>query len=382
MKVAVIGAGMQAEAICFDLVKQEDVDEILLVDLDAAKIDGIVSRIGGTKIVPLVVNASCQYPFVDELKAFGPAAVLSAAPYHLNLFLMAAALEVPCHFCDLGGSNDVLEKQKEFSHWAEKYEVSVISATGLAPGLPGHIIADALVDFDSVDEVHVRVGGVPAEKGGLLDYSLVFSAEGLFNEMGGHARVLRAGVPATEEALTGVEHLFFPDVGHMEAFVTTGALSTLPESFAGQIQELDYKTIRYPGHAKFFITAKRLGLMSLDPIEVDDADVQPRKVFEAVAGKALDTNAPDLILMKTTVKGIMGGKVANRIYQMVVRPADGLSAMARATAFPASIVLLMLARGEVSMTGFAPLEKSIEPKKFMEELAARGIQIEVIDLPG
>ncbi len=70
-----------------------------------------------------------------------------------------------------------------------------------------------------------------------------------------------------------------------------------------------------------------------------------------------------------------GGKALR--YDIVDRydPATGLSAMMRTTAFPASIVALMMARGQTTSKGALPQERCIPPDLFMKELAARAIRV-------
>lgn len=53
----------------------------------------------------------------------------------------------------------------------------------------------------------------------------------------------------------------------------------------------------------------------------------------------------------------------------------GLSAMMRTTAFPASIIAQMMARGETKGAGAIPQERCVPPERFVEELSARNIQI-------
>src|ERR1044072_7174306 len=123
-------------------------------------------------------------------------------------------------------------------------------------------------EVDQLDEIHIRVGGLPQNPRPPLDYQIVFSVEGLINEYVERARVIREGQLVEVESLTELETLDFPDpYGRMEAFQTSGGTSTLPETFAGRVKELDYKTIRYPGHCARFRLLLALRLATSETVE-------------------------------------------------------------------------------------------------------------------
>ena len=123
------------------------------------------------------------------------------------------------------------------------------------------LAAHGAARFSGLDELHIRVGGLPQTPRPPLDYQIVFSVEGLINEYVERARVIRGGRIVEVESMTEVESLDFPaPFGAMEAFQTSGGTSTLPETFSGRVRELDYKTIRYPGHCERFRLLTDLGL--------------------------------------------------------------------------------------------------------------------------
>jgi lysine 6-dehydrogenase len=161
----------------------------------------------------------------------------------------------------------------------------------------------------------------------------------------------------------------------MEAFQTSGGTSTLVETFLGKVGALDYKTIRYPGHCAKFKTMIDLGLCSSTPIDVDGTPVKPRRVLGELLVKNLPHDEPDVVLVRVEFAG--GGRTLR--YDIIDRsdPATGLSAMMRTTAFPASIVALMMARNETTSKGALPQERCIPPQLFMDELAKRNIDVQV-----
>ncbi|HEU4523258.1 MAG TPA: saccharopine dehydrogenase C-terminal domain-containing protein, partial [Thermoanaerobaculia bacterium] len=197
---------------------------------------------------------------------------------------------------------------------------------------------------------------------------------GLINEYIEPARVIRNGKITVVESMTEVEALDFPaPFGRMEAFQTSGGTSTLPETFAGKVRELDYKTIRYPGHCEKFKTMIDLGLCSSDVVAVDGVTVAPRRVLGEMLMRNLPSDGPDVVLVRVEFLG--DGKRLR--YDIIDRQDEstGLSAMMRTTAFPASIVALMMARGQTSPKGALPQERCVPPALFMEELAKRRIDV-------
>src|ERR671917_551892 len=164
-----------------------------------------------------------------------------------------AAVGAGTNFCDLGGNNAVVDAELALDAEARAAGVNVIPDCGLAPGMVSVLAAHGAARFERLDELHIRVGGLPQTPRPPLDYQIVFSVVGLINEYVERARVIRGGQVVEVESLTEIEALEFPaPFERMEAFQTSGGTSTLPDTFHGRLQELDYKTIRYPGHCEQF----------------------------------------------------------------------------------------------------------------------------------
>ena len=231
--------------------------------------------------------------------------------------------------------------------------------------------------FDETREIHIRVGGLPQNPKPPLAYQLVFSVEGLINEYIEKARVVRGGEIKEIESMTEIENLAFDGFPALEAFQTSGGTSTLPETFAGRIKELDYKTIRYAGHCEKFKTLIDLGLCSSEEILADYVKVKPRRVLAELLQSRLPADEPDYVLIRLEFAGTKIGQTKRLRYDIVDKYDDRtrLSAMMRTTAFPASIVAQMMAQGAVKMRGATPQENSIDAEKFVAELARRNIKI-------
>ena len=174
-----------------------------------------------------------------------------------------------------------------------------------------------------------------------------------------------------------IETFDFPSFGNVEAFQTSGGTSTLPETYSGRVRELDYKTVRYPGHCAQFRLLIDLGLASSEMIEVDGARVSPRRVLCEMLLRHLPADEPDLVLILVEFRGISKNRSQTLRYHIIDRfdPETGLSAMMRTTAFPASIIAQMMARGDIEQKGAIPQERCVPPDSFVEELAARNINL-------
>ena len=178
--------------------------------------------------------------------------------------------------------------------------------------------------------------------------------------------------------MTELETLEFENFPALEAFQTSGGTSTLPDTFLGKIRELDYKTIRYAGHCDKFKTMIDLGLCSSEEIVADGVRVKPRKVLGELLQKNLPADEPDYVLVRLEFVGTAGGETKRLRYDIVDKfdAETNLSAMMRTTAFPASIIAQMMAKGGVEMRGATPQEKAIDARKFVAELAKRNINIQ------
>jgi lysine 6-dehydrogenase len=373
MKMLVLGAGRMGLGAVHDLVAQSDVTGVTVVDADGSKAREIAARYGD-RVSAQQIDCNDDKAVVELMR--GHASAISCVNYWLNERLARAAIEAGTNFCDLGGNNDVVDAELALDAQARAAGVNVIPDCGLAPGMVAVLVAHGAQQFKSLDEIHIRVGGLPQDPKPPLDYQLVFSVEGLINEYIEPARVIRDGKVVTVESMTEVESLEFPaPFGRMEAFQTSGGTSTLVETFLGKVRELDYKTIRYPGHCDKFKTMIDLGLCSSEPLNVDGATVKPRRVLGDLLVKNLPHDEPDVVLVRVAFVG-EGRRLT---YDIIDRydPDTGLSAMMRTTAFPASIVALMMARGQTTTKGALPQERCIPPDAFMGELAKRKIDVRV-----
>ena len=360
----------------FDLVHNSpDVSGVTIADVDRARAEETAEKVGTDRIEAEQIDAA-DYEQVIALMSRHDSAI-SCVNYWYNEELSRAAIETATNFCDLGGNNYVVDSQLALDTEAKAAGINIIPDCGLAPGMVSVLAMHGAAKFDELREIHIRVGGLPQYPQSPLNYQLVFSVEGLINEYIEVARVIRDGQITEVESMTEIEELEFEGFPPLEAFQTSGGTSTLPDSFVGKIRELDYKTIRYAGHCEKFKTMIDLGLCSSEELVVDYAKVKPRKVFGELLQKHLPADGPDYVLVRLDFVGDKGGETRRLRYDIVDRQDEttGLSAMMRTTAFPASIIAQMMARGDVLEKGATPQEKAIDPDTFVAELQKRNISI-------
>jgi lysine 6-dehydrogenase len=378
MKILVLGAGRMGLGAAYDLAHNSpEVEAVTVADVDGERARAVVETVAGAKLTAAQVDVEDSARVVSLMR--GHDAAVSCVTYFHNLALARAAIEARTNFCDLGGNNTVVDAELALDAEARAAGVNIIPDCGLAPGMVAVLAAHGAERFDELEAVHIRVGGLPLSPKPPLDYQIVFSVEGLINEYVERARVVRGGRIVEVESMTELEELEFPaPFGRMEAFQTSGGTSTLPDTFLGRIRELDYKTIRYPGHCARFKLLIDLGLASGEEVDLGGARVSPRKLLGEMLVRHLPADEPDVVLVRLEFRGRAGRATRRLRYDIIDRfdERTRLSAMQRTTAFPASIVAQTMARGLTTAKGALPQERCIPPAPFVAALAARGIRID------
>jgi len=375
MKVLVIGAGMMGSALAYDLAHSESVEKVILADIDLRRAKHVAESIG-EKVNPVELDINYYDDVIDLMGQVD--ATCGATSYNHNVLLTKAAIETGKHFCDLGGNMDVVYKQMELNDKAKKANVLILPNCGLAPGLAAILGAGGAKRFEKVDEIHLRVGGLPKHPQPPLNYMLVFSVEGLINEYLEPAEVIRNGEVKLVDSMDDLEELEFPPpFGKVEAFNTSGGVSTLTRMFKGKVNNLDYKTIRYKGHYEKFKTLLDLGFASSEPIMVGNSLRTAREVFQELLKKKLPSTGPDLILMRVWIKGTINGQQKTLAYEMIdyYDEKAKISAMMRTTSFPTSIIAQMVVNGTITARGVLPPEECVPVEPLIEELKKRNIII-------
>jgi lysine 6-dehydrogenase len=374
----VLGAGLQGAACAWDLLRSQGVTRVTIADLHTDRLPAFLaaSRSERLTVAQLDVN---DHAAVRALMQSHDAA-MSALPYYFNGHMAALAVEGNCHFSDLGGNTEIVLEQKKLHDRARDCGLSVIPDCGLAPGMVNILAAEGIRRLDKVERVKVYVGGLPQHPEPPLNYQIVYSLEGALDYYTTPSWILRDGRPVQVDALSELEAVDFPaPVGTLEAFHTAGGISTLPFKYEGQVDVMEYKTLRYPGHVAIMRPIRELGLIDNTPIMVKGHQVVPRDVFiAAVHPKLHKPKGQDLVALLVKVSGAAGGAPREVTFRLVDRydAEHGISAMMRATAFSLSITGQMQADGRVTLKGVHTPDEAIPFTEYVRELGERGVRIE------
>ena len=392
MKLLVIGSGMMGSAAAFDMARMSNVSSVTLADADAKRVREVAQRVnkitGEKKVRAVALDASDEKAAAKVMR--GHDAALSAVPYFLNLGLARAAVEARCHFADLGGNNTVVRQELALSKKAEQRGVSIAPDCGLSPGMAS-ILGGELVRRlgGRADALRLYVGGLPEQPTPPFHYQLVFSVEGLINEYVEPARILRKGRLTTIDPLTEPEDFHIAGFSPLVAFHTSGGTSTLPETFEGRVGECFEKTLRYPGHYDLLCELKELGLFSSEKMKFGKVELSPRAMMSRIFEGKFASKGPDVCIMRLEAhesvnrpgaRGLLGGRLKGRVasFTMVDHydPKTDTSAMMRTTAFPASIVVQMMASGAITRRGGVLQERDVPADLFLQEIEKRGVRID------
>jgi lysine 6-dehydrogenase len=377
MKAVVLGVGKMGMAIAYDLCHSPGVHQVTIVDADERRVNAAAIPLPKEKIKKVTCDLRDQAQVTALLR--GNDVAVSATDYSLHEVATRAAIEAGCHLCDLGGNIHVVARQRALSAEAEKAGVCIIPDCGLAPGMAGLLGVYGLEKLDRADSIKLRVGGLPRHPKPPLNYKLVFSVRGLINEYLELSEILLNGQITRVPSLIGLESLEFgAPLGTLEAFNTSGGASTLPETLQGRIKNLDYKTLRYPGHAQLIKAFFDLGFFSEQEKVINGVRINPRQFSEALLEEACTNDDTDVVAVWVEVVGEKDGKPARwtaRIYDEA-DPSTGHSAMMRTTSYPTSIIAQLLGAGEVKARGVIPAELCVPLGRFVAELAPRKIIVE------
>ncbi len=375
MRMLVLGAGLQGSACAYDLLQNDDVAEVRLADVHVEHLPDFLAPFSGPRLLPTSLDVRDRDAVLGAMR--GCAAVMSAIPYYFNYEMAQLAVQAGVHFCDLGGNTEIVFKQKQLDADAKRKNITVIPDCGLAPGMVNILAQYGIEQMDAVDSVKIFVGGLPQHPEPPLNYMLVYSLEGALDYYTTLSWVLRNAKRTQVPALSEIEPVHF-DFADLEAFHTAGGLSTMAFRYEGKVPTMEYKTLRYPGHAKLMADIRALGLLDLEPVEVKGMNVVPRDAFIAsVMPKLHKPHGHDLVALRVVVTGTKGGKPAAKTFELVDRydAKHHISAMMRTTGYSLSITGMMQARGEIKPAGVHTPDECVPAVPYIDALRKRGIDI-------
>ena len=343
-KVAVVGAGKIGSTVV-DLLVGSGSYSVILIDQSGEALAEFAGR-------ERVETAALAIDNPDQIEGAlaGCFAVVNCAPYHLTIAVARAAKVADAHYLDL--TEDVASSRVVRDLSADA-ATAFIPQCGLAPGFITIAAWDLIKHFDQLHDVRLRVGALPRYPSNALNYNLTWSTDGVINEYCEPCEAIVNGklreTPAMEEreefALDGVTY---------EAFNTSGGLGTLCETWAGRVRNLDYKTVRYPGH-------RELMKFLLD----DLALAADQELLKDILRKSMPATMQDVVLVFVTVSGMKNGVLLQEVFARKIfaerDPAAPLSAIQITTAAGICAAVDLFREGRLPSSGFIRQEQVALP---------------------
>jgi lysine 6-dehydrogenase len=383
MKILVLGAGLMGPAAAFNAMSDAQVSRVTLCDMDRQQWDAAQAKLGnmrgGDKLTFAPLDLHDQASAVQLMADYD--VIVAALPKPAIPLGIRAAAKAGKPLVDL--SWPLEQTLAELRRQVEEAGTLVVLGCGVEPGLTEIMARHLAEKLDRVDELHIKCGGIPAEPGPPLGYKIVFGGRQLpLREA--DSPVVADGKLGLVPRYSGVERVVFAGVGECEAW-HEGFMPWLLDLEALQgLQVGTQKTVRWPGYAAKVTLLKELGLLSLEPLEVDGVQVAPKKLLDALLYPRvrMEEGERDITLLRVEVWGAKDGQPRRYQVDMVDRydEALGFTSMARTTAFTGAIVARMIARGEIQARGILTPERLVTGALFerlLAELAEVNVRFEM-----
>jgi saccharopine dehydrogenase-like NADP-dependent oxidoreductase len=272
-------------------------------------------------------------------------AVLSCLPFHLNARLARIAHDAGIHYFDL--TEDV-PTTKAIIELSATSKGLMAPQCGLAPGFVGIVGADLIASLDDCRSCKMRVGALPQNPTGLMGYAFNWSPEGVVNEYLNDCEVIENGEIKWVSPMEWLEDIYIDGV-KLEAFTTSGGLGTMCETYVGRVGNIDYKTMRYPGHAaqmNFFFHELLMR--------------ERRKEAGEILVNAKPPVQDDVVYVHVAAEGTQNGRMERREfvrgYRPVVVAGKARTAIAWTTAGSVVAIIEMVRDGKLPNSGYLKQE--------------------------
>jgi lysine 6-dehydrogenase len=384
MKVLVLGVGKMGYGLLKDLTAQREVDEVVAADASLEGAKAVVARVGSDKVKRVEkVDVTDRKATVRLIKGFD--VVAGGLPRQFCDGAIAATIEAGVDWADIAANFGTVFSQHEA---AKKAGVTVVPHIGLDVGTDRVLCGVGARKLDEVEGFYVGCGGFP-QKGtpgyyNPINYKISWYWPFAVNSNLGVCRCLKGGKLVDIPILSDPTEIVFPEpLGKLEAY-TNGSLVDVVEHLGLKgVKDAYAQTIRWPGHCEMWRRLRDLHFLDAEPVKVRGVDVSPIELWYALGEKWLqyEPGEGDAICQRVIVSGKKGGRSAAWTYEFMDfgDEKEKLTAMARTTAFPCSIVAKMIAKGQMKMPGVIhPVKIGYDEELsaiFFKEMAKRRIKI-------
>jgi saccharopine dehydrogenase-like NADP-dependent oxidoreductase len=354
-RVLLLGAGKIGRMIAKLLSQAGDYD-VVVGDMSEQALERLRRQSG---VATHVIDARNQAGLREYMR--GCDTVISALDFRSNPPVAAAAVEAGLNYFDLTEDVETTRRVREIAVSSQPGRV-VMPQCGLAPGFISIVASRLTRAFDAIDTVHMRVGALPQFPSNALKYNLTWSTDGLINEYCNLCEVIYDGSRIDVLPLEGLETFSMNGVRY-EAFNTSGGLGTLCETLNGRVRELNYKTIRYPGHRDLVMFLVNDLMLS-----------RRREVLKDILEQAIPVTFQDLVVTFCTVTGRRNHQLvqvsdARTIYSQLI-DGEAWSAIQITTAAGVCAALDLAVTGKLPHDGFVRQEE-IDYDDFLENRFGR-----------
>lgn len=297
-RVLIVGAGKIGPLIAVLLASTKDYEVHLAdINIESSYLTRIIAKVPTIKLVQL--DATDNEQVKNFLQKNSMQTIVSSLPYYCNIAIAKLAKEFNLNYFDL--TEDV-RTATTVADLANYVKGVMVPQCGLAPGFISVVANDLMKRFSAIDTVKMRVGALPINISNALQYALTWSTDGLINEYGNLCHAIEHGQAVMVPALEGLEQIEIDGLSY-EAFNTSGGAGTLIHSYLGQVRQLNYKTIRYPGHCE-----KMRFLMNDLNLNED------RDTLKNILEHALPKTAQDVVLVYVSVTGTQDNQFCEENY--------------------------------------------------------------------
>ncbi|HEV2817034.1 MAG TPA: saccharopine dehydrogenase C-terminal domain-containing protein [Allosphingosinicella sp.] len=292
MKEVLLVGGGRIGAMITDLLATSGDYHVTVADHSAEALAGVREH---ARVATLRLDVTDRAALLGALS--GKFAVLSAVPFAFTIHVARGAAEAGVHYFDLTEDVATTNQVRELASGSRGV---MMPQCGLAPGFVSIVAYDLANRFDALDEVRMRVGALTEHPANRLRYELTWSVEGLIHEYLAECDAIVDGKPCKVQPLEGHESFTLDGIDY-EAFNTSGGIGTLGATLAGRVRNLNYKTIRYPGHCEIM---KRL----IRGLRLDEA------TLTEIFGYALPRATQDVVIILVSATGRNGGEPARETF--------------------------------------------------------------------
>jgi saccharopine dehydrogenase-like NADP-dependent oxidoreductase len=383
MRIMVLGgAGKMGCIAVQDLVRNDQVGEIILADIAEAQARLVANTIEDPKITLSIFDSRDADSFEKAMR--GVDVCLNATVYYANLAVMETCLKTRVHYLDLGGLFHVTRKQLQLDEAFREAGVSAVLGMGTAPGITNVQARYAADPLDAVESIKIYDGSrSPGKKKGRFTYAVPT----ILDELTLEPVVFRNGEFITAPPLSEFEdYCFTPPLGLLPVHLSLHSeVATLPLVYRSKgIQEVFFK-INYWGMDPETVEKIRVlaeyGFGGREPVQVKGQPVVPHDLMLTLLSGNVppitDYLAPAQVEppdwtqeMSTEVRGRQGGE------EVLYRVSTLTCKSALPTGVAPSIVSVWLAQGRIP-AGVHPPESVIDPLPFFDELKKREIYTKV-----